>query len=192
MHYVITEGGEAPNVVPDKASVWYFVRNSDNLLEKDHEKIVNAAKGAALATGTELARVRVLTAIHQRYLNKAAAELFQSNIELVGMPKWTEEEQAFARALQKELGEKEVGFPAKVKEIEKPGATLGGGSSDVGEVSLIAPMATIRIPGQVPGVINHHWSTTSSNYGSAAWKGMNAGAKAMAASAIDLMTDPLN
>ena len=51
-------------------------------------------------------------------------------------------------------------------------------------------MATIRIPGQVPGVINHHWSTTSSNYGSAAWKGMNAAAKAMAASAIDLMTRP--
>jgi aminobenzoyl-glutamate utilization protein B len=190
MHYVITEGGEAPNVVPDRASVWYFMRDSDNLLEQDQERVVNAAKGAALATGTELARVRVLTAIHQRYLNKAAGELFQSNIELVGMPKWTEEEQTFARALQKELGKKEVGFPTKVKEIEKPGTTLGGGSSDVGEVSLVAPMATIRIPGQVPGVINHHWSTTSSNYGSAAWKGLNAGAKAIAASAIDLMTRP--
>jgi aminobenzoyl-glutamate utilization protein B len=190
MHYVITEGGEAPNVVPDRASVWYFMRDSDDLLEKDQERVVNAARGAALATGTEVAQVRVLTAIHQRYLNKAAAELFQGNIEQVGMPKWTEEEQAFARALQKELGKKEVGFPTKVKEIEKPGATLGGGSSDVGEVSLIAPMATVRIPGQVPGVINHHWSTTSSNYGSAAWKGLNAGAKAMAASAIDLLTRP--
>jgi len=191
MHYVITEGGEAPNVVPDKASVWYFVRNSDDLVEKDYEKVVNAAKGAALATGTELAKVRVLTAIHQRYQNKAAAELFQSNIELVGMPKWTEEEHAFAKALQKELGRKEEGFPTTVPEIKKPAVTfVGGGSSDIGEVSLIAPLATIWFPGQVPGVINHHWSTTASNYGSAAWKGLNAGAKAMAASAIDLMTKP--
>ena len=189
MHYVITEGGEAPNVVPDKASVWYFVRNSDDKVEKDHEKVVNAAKGAALATGTELAKVRVLTAIHQRYANKAAAELYQRNIELVGMPQWTEEEQTYAKALQKELGRPEVGFPTSVKEIDKPAVTfVGGGSSDVGEVSLIAPLATIKFPGQVPGVINHHWSTTSSNYGSAAWKGLNAGAKAMAASAIDLMT----
>jgi aminobenzoyl-glutamate utilization protein B len=189
MHYVITEGGEAPNVVPDKASVWYFVRNSDDKVEKDHEKVVNAAKGAALATGTELAKVRVLTAIHQRYANKAAAELYQRNIELVGMPQWTEEEQAYAKALQKELGRPEGGFPTRVKEIEKPAVTfVGGGSSDVGEVTLIAPTATIKFPGQVPGVINHHWSTTSCNYGSAAWKGLNAGAKAMAASAIDLMT----
>ena len=191
MHYVITEGGEAPNVVPDKASVWYFVRNSDDKVEKDYEKVMNAAKGAALATGTELVKVRVLTAIHQRYANKAAAELYQKNIELVGMPKWTEEEQAYAKALQKELGKPEVGFPTAVKEIEKPAVTfVGGGSSDVGEVTLIAPTATIKFPGQVPGVINHHWSTTSCNYGSAAWKGLNAGAKAMAASAIDLMTKP--
>ena len=189
MHYVITEGGEAPNVVPDKASVWYFVRNSDDKVGKDYEKVVNAAKGAALATGTELAKVRVLTAIHQRYANKAAGELYQRNIELVGMPQWTEEEQAYAKALQKELGKPEVGFPTQVKEIDKPAVTfVGGGSSDVGEVTLIAPTATIKFPGQVPGVINHHWSTTSCNYGSAAWKGLNAGAKAMAASAIDLMT----
>ena len=191
MHYVITEGGEAPNVVPDKASVWYFVRNSDNRLEKDYQMVVNAAKGAALATGTELAKVRVLTAIHQRYNNKAAAELFQKNMELVGMPQWTEEEQSYAKSLQKEIGKKEEGFPSKVKELGKPPAVfVGGGSSDVGEVSLIAPMATLRFPGQVPGVINHHWSTTSSNYGSAARKGLIAGAKVMAASAIDLMAKP--
>ena len=191
MHYVITEGGEAPNVVPDKASVWYFVRNSDDKVEKDYEKVVNAAKAGALATGTDLVKVRVLTAIHQRYANKAAAELYQKNIELVGIPAWTEEEQAYAQALQKELGKPEDGFPTKVKEIEEPAVTfIGGGSSDVGEVTLIAPTATIKFPGQVPGLINHHWSTTSCTYGSAAWKGLNAGAKAIAASAIDLMTKP--
>jgi len=67
---------------------------------------------------------------------------------------------------------------------------VGGGSSDVGDVSLIAPLATILFPGGVPGAIGHHWSAVASNYGSTAWKGLNAGAKAIAASAIDLLTKP--
>jgi len=71
-----------------------------------------------------------------------------------------------------------------------PGVFTGGASSDVGDVTLIAPTATIRFPGGVPGAIGHHWSTVAATYGSAAWKGLNAGARAMAASAIDLLTRP--
>jgi len=191
MHYVIVEGGEAPNVVPDNASVWYFVRNSDERLEQMYERVINCAKAGALATGTELAKIRVLAAVHQRHANKAAAELFQKNIELVGMPEWSEEEHAFAKALQKELERPERGMPTTMRKLREPGRTfVGGGSSDVGDVTLIAPTATIRFPGQVPGAIGHHWSSVACNYGSTAWKGLNAGAKAMAASAIDLLTKP--
>jgi amidohydrolase len=93
LHYVILEGGEAPNVVPDKASVWYYVRNSDELVESMYERVVNCAKAGALASGTELLPPRVISAVHQRHANKAAAELFQKNIELVGMPRWTEDDQ---------------------------------------------------------------------------------------------------
>ncbi len=191
LHYVIVGGGEAPNVVPDKASVWYFVRNSDERIEEMYERVLNCAKAGALASDTELSEARILAAVHQRHANKAAAELFQKNIELVGMPEWTEEEQAFAKALQKELGREETGMPKKVRELRDRGQFfVGGGSSDVGDVTLIAPTATIRFPGQVPGAIGHHWSSVACNYGSTAWKGLNAGAKAMAASAIDLMTKP--
>jgi aminobenzoyl-glutamate utilization protein B len=191
MHYVIIRGGEAPNVVPDKASVWYFIRNSDERLEDMYERVLNCAKAGALATGTELSDVRILSAVHQRHASKAAAELFQKNIELVGMPQWTEEEQNYAKALQKELGRKETGMPKEVGKLrDRSGFFVGGGSSDVGDVTLIAPTATIRFPGQVPGSIGHHWSSVSCNYGTTAWKGLNAGAKAMAASAIDLMTEP--
>ena len=191
MHYVIIEGGEAPNVVPDKASVWYFVRNSDERLEQMYERVVNCAKAGALATGTELEKIRVLAAVHQRHANKAAAELFQKNIELVGMPEWAEEEHAFAKALQKELGRPEKGMPTNVGKLREPGRTfVGGGSSDVGDVTLIAPTATIRFPGGVPGTTSHHWSSVACNYGSTAWKGLNAGAKAMAASAVDLLIKP--
>jgi len=192
MHYVVLEGGEAPNVVPDKASVWYYVRNTDERLEDMYRRVVDCAKAGALAAGVELASMRVVSAIHQRHANKAAAELFQRNIELVGMPAWSEEEQAFAKALQKELGAKETSMPAKVDELEAPrgGQATGGGSSDVGDVTLIAPTATITFPGAAPGAIGHHWSNVACWYGSTAWKGLNAGAKAIAASAVDLMTRP--
>jgi aminobenzoyl-glutamate utilization protein B len=191
MHYVIKEGGEAPNVVPDRASVWYYIRNSDERVEEMYAKVINCAKAAALATGAELESIRCYSAIHQRHANKAAAELIQKNIELVGIPEWTEEEHTYARALQKELGEEEKGMPTEVGEIRDSSLHfVGGGSSDVGDVTLIAPTATIRFPGQVPGAIGHHWSTVAGNYGSTAWKGLNAGAKAIAASAIDMLTKP--
>jgi len=191
MHYVILEGGEAPNVVPDKASVWYYVRNSDETVEEQFDRVLNCAKGAALAAGVELLPLRWIAAAHQTHANKAAAELIQKNIDLVGMPAWTEEEQAFAKALQKTLGARETGMPDKVDALRPPsGARVGGGSSDVGDVTMITPTASIRFPGQVPGAIGHHWSSVACNFGSTAWKGLNAGAKAIAASAIDLITLP--
>jgi aminobenzoyl-glutamate utilization protein B len=98
LHYVITEGGEAPNVVPDKATVWYYLRNTDERMEEMYKRVVDCANAAALASGTKLDTIRILTGTHQRHLNKGMAEAIQRNIELVGMPEWTEEENVFARA----------------------------------------------------------------------------------------------
>ncbi len=191
MHYVITEGGEAPNVVPDKASVWYFIRNTDERIEDMYKRVIDCAKGAALATGTTLDTINMITGVHQRHYNKGMAETIQKNIELVGLPEWSDSEQAFAKALQKELGQKMTGYPDSVAPLHKPSSVqVGGGSSDVGEVTLITPTATVNFPGGVPGEISHHWSTVASGYGSAAWKGLDAGAKVMAGTAIDLMTKP--
>ncbi len=193
LHYIILEGGEAPNVVPDRASVWYYVRNTDDLLEEMYARVVNCAKAAALATGTELSSIKVVSAVHQRHASKAVAELIQKNIELVGIPAWSDEENEFARALQKYLGQPERGMATEVGELRAPRAGrdfTGGGSSDVGDVTLIAPTATLSFPGQVPGAIGHHWSSVACNYGSTAWKGLNAGAKVIAASAIDYLTRP--
>jgi aminobenzoyl-glutamate utilization protein B len=191
LHYVITEGGEAPNVVPDRASVWYYIRNTDDRLEEMYKRVLDCAKGAALASGTTLDTVTFITAVHQRHSNKGMAETIQKNIELIGMPEWTDQEQVFAKSLQKELGEKETGYSLKVKPLSKPSdVEVGGGSSDVGEVTMIAPTATLNFPGGVPGEVSHHWSTVASGYGTAAWKGLNAGAKVMAATALDLLTKP--
>jgi len=191
LHYIITEGGEAPNVVPDKASVWYYIRNTDERLETMYERVLDCAKGAAIASGTVLDTVIVLTASHQRHGNKVIAEAIQANIERIGMPEWTDTENAFAKALQKEIGAKETGFPTEPKKWSDPSdIQVGGGSSDVGEVTLVVPTATVNFPGIVPGAISHHWSYVSSSFGSAAWKGLNAGAKAIAATAFDLLTNP--
>lgn len=191
MHYVILEGGEAPNVVPDRANVWYFLRNTDERLEDMYQRVLNCAKGAVLATGTELSKVQVIAAIHQAHENKALAELMYRNIKLAGMPEWTQAEHEFAKSLQKELGTEEKGMSKEVGKLDEPESVFtGGASSDHGDVTLIAPTATIRFPGSVPGAVGHHWSNVACNYGPAAWKGLNAGAKAMAATAMDLLTRP--
>ena len=191
MHYVVTEGGDAPNVVPEKASVWYYIRNTDDRLGEMYNRVLDCAKGAALATGTSLDSATVLTAVHQRHSNKGLAGIIQKNIELIGMPEWSEKEQLFARTLQKELGEKETGYASVIQPLLKPQETeVGGSSSDVGEVTMVVPTATVLFPGGVPGEIGHHWSTTASGYGSAAWKGLNTGARVIAATAIDLLTKP--
>jgi aminobenzoyl-glutamate utilization protein B len=191
MHYVIPDGGEAPNVVPDHANVWYFLRNTDDRLSDMVERVHNCARGAALATGTELADVRVMAAVHQSHHNQTLAALVMRNIEQIGMPEWTEEEHAFARSLQMGMESSSRGMPEEIAKLQVPAATFtGGASSDHGDVTLIAPTATIRFPGGVPGARGHHWSTVACGFGTAAWKGLNVGAQAMAASAIDLLTQP--
>jgi aminobenzoyl-glutamate utilization protein B len=191
MHYVITEGGAAPNVVPDRATVWYYLRETDERLEEMYKRVLDCAKAAALATGTILDTVRIIAGIHQKHSNKGMAEAIQRNIDLIGMPHWSSPENEFAKAIQKTLGADEKGYNIAVAPLNVPsGIQTGGASTDVGDVSLIAPTATLNFPGLPPGIIGHHWSTVASGYGSAAWKGLNAGAKVMASTALDLLTKP--
>lgn len=189
MHYVIIEGGEAPNVMPDKATVWYFLRGSDDMLDEMFQKVLDCAKGAALMSGTEY-EVKILTGIHQSYKNKVLAETYQKNIERVGMPEWTEEEQNFVKELQKQLGYSPTGLRTEVSKLGTPPAVFtGGGSTDVGTVSLYRPTATISFPSGA-GVDSHHWTLVAVTGTTIAHKGLIAGAKAMALSAIDLLTVP--
>ncbi|MDP4223089.1 MAG: amidohydrolase [Bacteroidota bacterium] len=189
MHYVITDGGAAPNIVPERATVWYYLRETDERLEEMYKRVIDCAKGAALATGTTLDTIKVISGIHQKHSNRGMAEAIQRNIELIGMPEWSESENAFAKALQKTIGAEEKGYNVKVSPLKEPSAVqTGGASTDVGDVSLIAPTATLNFPGAPTGVIGHHWSTVTSGYGSAAWKGLNAGAKVIACTALDLLT----
>ena len=193
LHYVMTEGGEGPNVVPDRATTWYYVRNSDKLIKSDFERVLNCAKAAALATGTQM-EITPYTAIHQCYRNETLAHMVQENIKRVGMPEWTEAEHEFVKELQRAVGAEVIGLPddSKIEDQPKgpPEVFVGGGSSDIGEVSLVVPLTTVRFPTSAPGAIGHHWTTTAVTGSTVAHKGVIAGAQAMAVSAIELLTNP--
>ena len=189
IHWVTLEGGEAPNVVPDKASTWYIVRGFDENLESLLKWCVDCARGAALMTETT-SEVRVLTAIHQRFSNQGLAELIYENMTSVGRPEYSREEEAFARALQKNAGLPLVGLDYPLRLTSPETEPFRGGSSDVGDVTLIAPTASLRFPARIPGCHSHHWTVTASGATSFAHKGITAGAKVAAFTAYDLMTKP--
>lgn len=193
IHYVITEGGDAPNVVPDRASVWYFVRDKDDMLKSDFEKVIDCAKAAALATGTTM-EVTPYSGIHALYENENIANELLANIQKVGYPKWSDSEQKFAITLQKAIGAPEDGlFNNDMLPTEAWGSpdveTGGNGSTDVSEVTLVVPTATVFFPVEVPGCLNHHWSDVASDGTTIAHKGIVVGAKIMAVTAIEYMTN---
>jgi len=189
-HWVTTDGGEAPNVVPDKSITWYYIRDIDDNLENHFDWIMDCAKGAALMTQTTY-EVKVLSAIHQQYSNKALAEIMFENAEAVGLPNYTEEEQAFARAIQEETGSTVKGLEYEIKLNDSEKSPVMGFSSDVGDVTLVAPCATLGIPTRVPGEYpGHHWAVVSGGSSSIAYKGITTGAKVNAGTAYDLLTKP--
>jgi aminobenzoyl-glutamate utilization protein B len=118
--------------------------------------------------------------------NKVIAEAIQKNIEMVGIPKWTEEENKFARELQKSQGQKEQGLPTKVSPLTA--SRQNSSSNDIGDITWVVPTATVRFPVVVPGIQAHHWSAGITPTMSIAHKGAVVGAKVVAASALDLLT----
>ncbi len=191
-HYVITEGGDQPNVVPPRASVWYYFRE----LDYEHIKSLfdigtKAAEGAALMTDTRMEK-RVLGTAWPRHFNKVVAETMNENIKQVGLPEWTEADQTLAKAAQKVLGNEVIGLRTELGEFRGPptGPRLGGGSDDIGDVSWNVPTVTLRFPGNAPNLQGHHWSAAIAMATPIAHKGSTAGAKVMAMTALDFLLQP--
>lgn len=189
-HYVIVEGGDQPNVVPDRATVWYYFREMDYpRIKQLHELGQKIARAAAMMTDTEVSE-RILAATWPTHFNKVVAETLQKNIERVGMPAWSEEDQTLARALQKEIGAEVTGLRTQVGRLETRGDTMGGGSDDIGEISWNVPTVYLRYPGNIPGLPGHNWANAVSMATPIAHKGATAGAKALALTALDFLTQP--
>jgi aminobenzoyl-glutamate utilization protein B len=190
-HYVITSGGDQPNVVPEVASVWYFIREVDYLHIKENLEGANTiAKGAATMTGTTVSS-QVLGTAWPYHLNKVVAEAQSRNIEAVGMPVWSEDDQKLAKALQRELGQKAIGLKTAVEPAEGPAKVLmGGGTDDVGDISWNLPMVYLYYPANIPSLPGHHWANAVAMATPIAHKGSTAGAKVQAMTALDFLLQP--
>ncbi len=192
-HYVITDGGDQPNVVPQSASVWYYFRELDYPHIKDLWQIGdNMAKGATLMTNTEFTE-RVLGSAWPVHMNKAIAEDMYANIQQVGLPVWDEKDQALAKAVQREVKAEEKGLATKLSELAPPKKEedrMGGGSDDIGDISWTVPTVTLNYPSNVPGLPGHNWSNAITMATPIAHKGNLVGAKVQALTLFDLMTKP--
>ncbi len=190
-HYVITDGGDQPNVVPSRASVWYFFRELDfENIKKNYEIGNKIAEAAAMMTDTKVTR-KVIGTAAPRHFNKTLAETLQTNIERVGMPQWSEDEQTFAKAVQRLVEGKEDGLNTAVKKLEPPPARPESGSSDdIGDVSWVVPTVTFRYPANIPNLPGHNWSNAIAMATPIAHKGIVAGSKVMAMTMIDLLLRP--
>jgi len=190
-HYVITDGGDQPNVVPPRASVWYFFREIDfENIKKNYEIGNKIAEAAAMMTDTKVTR-KVIGTAAPRHFNKTLAETLQTNIERVGLPQWTEDEQTFAKAVQRLVEGKEDGLNTAVKKLEPPPARPESGSSDdIGDVSWAVPTVTLRYPANIPNLPGHNWANAIAMATPIAHKGIVAGSKVMAMTMIDLLLRP--
>ncbi len=189
-HYVISDGGDQPNVVPSVATVWYFFR------EQTFDGIANSfaignriADAAAAMTDTTVSRRMVGTAAPQHY-NRPMAEALYANMRAVGLPEWSAEEQAFARAVQAMMGSPQNGLRTQLTELQSPIAEpRSGGSDDIGDVSWAAPTVNLRFPANIGGTTAHHWSAAIAMATPIAHKGVVTGSKVIALTMLDLLND---
>jgi len=192
-HYVITNGGDQPNVVPPNASVWYYFRENDYPHIKELWDIGNTmAKAASMMTSTEVSW-RILGTAWPKHMSKTLSELMEDNIKAVGMPTWSEADQALARGIQHELKSKEEGLATKVSALKGPipeEQRRGGGSDDIGDVSWTVPTVSLRFPSNIPGLPGHNWANAISMATPIAHKGATAGAKVQAMTMLEILTRP--
>jgi aminobenzoyl-glutamate utilization protein B len=194
-HYVITDGGDQPNVVPRTASVWYYFRettfeNIKNLWEIGDKM----AQGAALMTNTTWTS-KVLGSAWPGHMNRTLSETLYTNIKAVGLPKWTDADETLAKATQHELKVPEIGLAKEIPELK--GAEeipdddkRGGGSDDIGDISWTVPTSVLSFPANFQAGPGHNWANAIAMATPIAHKGVNVGAQVQAMTTIDLLLRP--
>jgi aminobenzoyl-glutamate utilization protein B len=189
IHYVITNGGSAPNVIPDFAEVFYYVRHPDPLqVQAIFERVEKAAQGAALGTGTRVEH-EIIHGIYAVLPNEPLARAMDANLRRVGGVTYDATERAFATTLRKSLGEN-VPPIEQAAEIAPFEFYRSGGSTDVADVSWVVPTVGLRTATWVPGTPSHSWQAIAAGGTTIGLKGMMVAAKTLALTAVDLMTNP--
>lgn len=190
IHYVITSGGEAPNVVPAFAEAYYYVRNPEAKNVKElFDRVVKASEGAAMGTGTRVEH-EVIHGVYNVLPNETLSKIMYENLNMVGGFNYTDEEMIFAEQLQKTFDNKlPLEDASKVKSFEIVEGGMGG-STDVGDISWLAPTAGVSTATFIPGSPIHSWQSTAAAGSSIGRKGMTIAAKTLALTAYDIFNNP--
>ena len=189
IHYVITEGGSAPNVVPDAAEVFYYVRHSDaDEVRALWSRLEDVARGAALGTGTEV-EWEIIHGNNPLLVNETLAKAMDAKLRQVGGVEYTPEERAWAATIQESFGDAAPPLET-ADEIQPYEKSLGYGSTDVGDVSWATPTVGLRTATWVPGTSAHSWQAVAASGSSIGVKGAQVAAKTLALMAAELFTDP--
>ncbi len=189
IHYIITNGGKAPNIVPDFAEVFYYVRNPDRVIvENLLKRVVKAAEGAALGTETRM-EYEVIHGVHDLLINKTLAYAMQQNLEKVGGVTYSASDIAFAKKLQSSFTftKPSIDTAAIVKPLHIKKDLW---STDVGDVSYVVPTVGVETATWVPGTSAHSWQAVACGATDIGIKGMMVAAKTIAFTAIDLFLNP--
>jgi aminobenzoyl-glutamate utilization protein B len=187
IHYVIPKGGEAPNVVPAYARAWYYVRDSDRKkVEASYEWLTQIAEAAAMATQTTY-KITLLTGVHELLLNRPLQEAAQANLEYIGAPIFSEGDHSFARELQEFVGKEPLGYSTEVQPLAADIQPTEGGSTDVAEVTRLAPGVTLYVATAGLGLPWHSWATAASHGRPNAARGASVAAKVLAMTAMDFL-----
>lgn len=189
MHYIITRGGDAPNVVPESAEVFYYVRHRNPLIMADiFDRLVKASEAAALGTGTQVQH-EVIHGAYSLLPNDALAAVVDAQLRRVGGVTYDASEQEFAERLFKTLGKTEIALGSE-REIQPMGSRLSSGSTDVGDVSWSVPTIGFRTATWVPGTPAHSWQAVAAGGMSIGFKGMENASKVLALTAVELFLQP--
>lgn len=186
IHYVYKQAGNVPNVIPDVASVWLWIRDSKRSgVAEVEERMKEVAKGAAQMTRTEV-EFQMENGLYELLVNETGAKTLHKNMQLVGPIVYTEQEKAFADKIMKEYGNEVLGIDGSVKPLETTKADPPGGSTDVGDVSYIVPEITLNAttaPYKSPW---HSWVVVACGGMSIGHKGMLFAAKSLGTTMVDL------
>lgn len=190
MHYVVKDGGDVPNVVPEHAAVWAWLRDSEHAsVDELLVRVRKIAEGAALAAGVE-GEVRVQSGDYEMLVNRTGARLLQKNLEWLGPVPFSDKDQEFARRLQKSAGVEETGLDGAVQPLDENPGPPEGGSTDVADVSWNVPTLHLSVTTAPANTAWHAWPVVACAGTTVGHEGMVYAAKALAATALDLFESP--
>ncbi len=190
IHYHIQDGGQVVNVVPDYSRIWVRVRDDTRAgMNEVYERVKAMAEGAAIMANVDY-KINLVSGIYEVLVNRSGGAVIQKNLELLGPITYTAEETDFAKKIQEATGKPQIGLNSKIEPMKETLEHPGGGSTDVGDVSWVVPVARLSVATAPNGTPWHSWAVVACGGMSIGHKGMIHAAKTLSMTAIDLFEDP--